>query len=147
MDLPSWVAERVARLACPRCHRKLAPDDITSLGVKENREKSRKRPVLYLFIEQTCGSCGKRAGFDLERCSLKQFALVMVRDYLVKKKESASRRPMVVPSIRPGTPTHPITDVECERARRSLARIAFRPKARSWLRFLQRLGVGGQRTE
>jgi hypothetical protein len=45
----------------------------------------------------------------------------------------------VEPSIRPGTPESPISEIELEKARRLLQRTSFRRSSAGWKTFLRRL--------
>ena len=162
MDLPQWIMLTAERANCPKCGWRFQRKNIIAVGVADRKAHGKFGAACCVFVRLMCPECGKSHVIDVHYQTLRQFATSVLRGYEREREQrtvdgaskpatpargdpsraaSGTPGPAVAPSVRPGTPSAPIGDREVVRAKKALARIAFRPGAVSWERFLRRLGV------
>lgn len=131
LRLPKFIWTRArSGIQCGRCHGRVTQNSLEGFGL-EYDPPGANPPIA--FIEFRCPNCDHRTRRRVGRFSLQAYARMLL-DLI-----DAELTQKVAPSIRPNTPAEPISDAEVDKIRRSLNKIAFRPGAYSWKKFLRNL--------
>ena len=134
MQLPEFLVlhMRDAAVMCPQCQQTITAAQIRGYGVRDVAGKSR----VMVFVMATCVCCRLTFGHDIRVMPKPVFSAWIQRLYSPENPTSTPR-----PSVRPGTPTKPISKDEARQMISQIERVSFKRRTKSWQQFMKRLST------